>query len=159
MKRYVPIGVVLLLVGGVAAELALNGFAWGKACDPGFGQRQKAEQVSYLHSLDLLPRTIELQSFECTGFQDLAVRAVLRTSAADGRQLLGRLTVLYEAPQNDVHVPDESKRRTQWSSAQRTEASFSLPSARKGFHGMEIKLSVPASAAEQAVVELLLFQR
>jgi hypothetical protein len=69
------------------------------------------------------------------------------------------LTVLYEAPQNDVHVPDESKRRTKWSSAQRTEASFHLPSPGKGYHGMEVKLSVPASAAEQAVVELRLFQR
>jgi hypothetical protein len=69
------------------------------------------------------------------------------------------LTVRYESPQDDVHVPDESKRRTKWSSAQRTEASFHLPRPRKGFHGMEVKLSVPASAAEQAVVELLLFQR
>jgi hypothetical protein len=56
-------------------------------------------------------------------------------------------------------VPDVSQRRTQWSSAQRTESNFYLPSPRKGLPGMEIKLSVPASAAEQAVVEPLLHQR
>ena len=158
MKRVVPIGVVLLLGGGVVADLAFNGFAWGNACDMGFGQRQKAEQVRYLHLLELLPQTIELQSFECSGFQDLEVRAVLRTSAAEGQQLLGRLTARFESPQNDPYVPDASKRRTQVASPQLTEASFYLPSPRKGFHGMEVKLTVPASAAEQAVVKLVLFQ-
>jgi hypothetical protein len=158
VKRVVPSVIGLLLVGGVVVDLALNGFAWGYACDAGFGQRQKAEQERYLHLLDLLPRTIELQSFQCSGFQDLEVRTVLRTSAADGQQLLSRLNARFESRQDDQYVPDVNKRRTQWTSAQGTQASFYLPSPRKGFHGMEVKLTVPASAAEQAVVELALFQ-
>jgi hypothetical protein len=45
VKRVVPSVIGVLLVGGVVVDLALNGFAWGHACDAGFESPQDDQSV------------------------------------------------------------------------------------------------------------------
>lgn len=151
MNRRALRGLILLLICGASAEMAINGFTLGSPCAFGFGPRQQALREALVRKAfsEPLPADMAIEKFECGGFQDFYAGFTLRISNVDARALLADLDTTFNNQQNHPSVSEKQKRRHAVVMPDGTKTSFVLPGVGMlDFRNVDVQLpddtSVPA---------------
>ena len=107
-----------------------DGYTLG-ACDMGFGPAHRLAQAMVLDRMFItpLPESAEIVRFDCSGFQDIEIRADITIEPDDADPFLAMLIDMYQGPAANIHVGTLDKRHVTTEGPDGRQDRFVLPPA------------------------------
>ncbi|MEM6985851.1 MAG: hypothetical protein AAF499_04860 [Pseudomonadota bacterium] len=149
------IGLALVVFVALATDLGLRGFAFGEACDWGFGKRLQAVQDQALRKLfaEPLPDKLSDIAMSCHSWTDFSLDASFTITRIEARALIDALELTYLTPQNDPDVPDSAKHRMLIGPPTHSTYVYTLPGV-AGLQFRTVSVTVPVDETRAATVLL-----
>lgn len=154
MKKGATVLLLLLIASYLfSMKLLENGFAIGGACDFGFGKALHEVQEAAIrrYFIESLPKSIDVESVACSGFQDITLVATFHISSVEARQLVSELEATFMSRQNDSVVADSKKRRRMIGAPTYTAYIYELPGA-PAFDTRTVTVSFPEDESRASTV-------
>lgn len=159
IRIIITIAIVTLLVFAYEILISEQGHSSSRACGWGWGKKHKQVQTHFLKSefKESLPSTLQINNFQCTGFQDLEVMANFEISHSDGFTLVSALERTYLEAQNNKYLPDNEKKRLQTTYPDKKRFMYTLP-ANGILHIRKLEVFIPEDVSKAVTVNFEGFQ-
>ena len=158
-KRLLLLAVALGLFAALSVPKAMqiwqDGLSFG-ACQTGFGPVHRSNRIMVLNRLFLrpLPDDVEITRFECSGFQDIEIKADFALTPEAGRDFLAMLTEMHDGPMVNIYVGQRDKRHDTVEGAGGREDRFVLPPS-SFLHTMNVTVKQPIDPTSPWRMELV----